>query len=127
MSFATDIYSLMIADTALNTAVPGGIYFQNLPDNPVLTQKYIIYTYSLTDSIDHLAKNNELDIFNLRITILAPDTNSLMTIVDTLRAYLDNLETSKFRDIKSQNSETETEGDREQYSYTINYKLTYQT
>jgi hypothetical protein len=125
MSFATSLYTLLTGDTAINAAV-NEIYYQNLPDNTPITATNIVYYFDLTESIDHLAKNNELDIYNLELTIVAPDTNTIDTVLNLVRTYLDNYTSSEFRDIKAQNSGTTIEGERNQYTCTINYRIIYQ-
>jgi hypothetical protein len=125
MSFATELYTLMTSNSSLNAGVTG-IYFQNLPDNFDLKLKYIVYSSSLVDSIDHLAKNNEIDIYTLKVNIIAPDSNTVDTIVGFVRSYMDNLTSGKFRDIKCEQVDNDLEGDREMYVAVIQYKIHYQ-
>lgn len=124
MSFANDLYTLMTSSSAVNAAVDG-VYFQIIPDNTGTDEVDIVYTFSQIDSIDHLARNNEIDIYNLNIIVLAPDTAEADGVVTILRAYLDNYTSTAFLDIKYQTSEISIEGEREQYIITLNYKITY--
>jgi len=125
MSFASDIYTLMTSDSTLNAAVDG-IYYQIVPDNPDLDEVNIVYTFSLTDSIDILEKNNEIDIYSLSVSIVAQDTAELDTVSGHVRTLLDNYDSTAFRDIKLETTEQELEGEREQFVKTLNYKIMYQ-
>ncbi len=124
MSFASDIYTLLTANTAVNNSV-SGIYYQIIPDNESITANNIVYDFYLSESIDILAQNNLIDIYNVDIIILSDDTLEVNTIAGLLRNYLDNYKDSKFGDVKAENFDVKWEGERGQYIGTLKYKITY--
>lgn len=125
MSFATSILTVITGNVALNAAV-NGIYYQIIPDNLPMTNISVVYTFKLIDSIDHLAKNNEIDIYSLDVAIIAKDTATIDTVTGLIRALLDNYKTSPFKDVHCENTDIELDGEREQYIGNLNYKIHYQ-
>jgi hypothetical protein len=125
MSFATSINTLLNSNTSINNAV-SGIYYEILPDNASITASNVVYRFQLTDSIDILEKNNEIDIFILDIFILSPDSNTIDTITGLFRTFLDNYDTSLYKDIKLENIELAYEGERAQFINNMTYKITFQ-
>ena len=125
MSFATDIQTLLTGSSAINSKV-GGVYFQNLPDNTPVTATNIVYQFNLSDSVDILEQNNLMDIYTLDLILVAPNTQTIDELMTVIRTYLDNYDSVKFRDIKYQNSDQNTEGDRGQYTCSMTYKIIYQ-
>jgi len=127
MSFATDIYTLLTANTAINNAVDG-IYFQILPDNESLTGSNIAYQFQLSDNISTLETNNVIDIYDVDLAIVCPDTATLDDIIGHIRAYLDNYDggvSSKFRDVNMISIDTQNEGERGQFVGSLKYKIFY--
>ena len=125
MSFATSINTLLNSNSSINSAVTG-IYYEILPDNASITSSNVVYRFQLTDSIDILAKNNEIDVFILDIFIISPDSNTIDTITGLFRTFLDNYDTSVFKDIKLDNIELAYEGERAQFINNMTYKITFQ-
>jgi hypothetical protein len=126
MGFASKLYNLITGITGLSAAVEG-IFYQNMPDNSPIDKINVVYDFNLIDSIDHLKKNNELDIYHIELIIVAPGTDDIESVVSIIRAYLDNYVASDFRDFHPESIDTSFEGERGQYVGRIKYKLIYQS
>jgi hypothetical protein len=124
MAFEADILALLKSNDDLNAMV-SGIYYQIVPDNPALTAKYIVYTFNYDNGVNHLQRNNEIDIYTLNIVIVAPDTVSIADIKNKIRQFMDNYTDSKFLDVSIQNTEMVIEGEREQFIETMAYRIWY--
>lgn len=126
MSFASDIYTLMNADSTVN-GLTTGIYFQNAPDNLALTSEYIVFNYELIDDISSFDAYNEMDIYKLDIGIFGGDTVSTNNITEAVRTYLDNYETSVFKDVRVVADERGIDGEKEQYNTILEYRIIYKS
>lgn len=124
MSFRTDINTLMNADSAINALV-SSINFLQAQDNKSLTADYIVYNNELIDEISSFDAYNEYDIYKHEIIIFSASTTTLDTITAAVRAYLDNYETTPFLDVRLISDEPANEGEKEQYSNILEYRIIY--
>ena len=126
MSFATDINTLMNANSTINALVTG-LYFQNAPDNTALSSEFVVFNYELIDDISSFDAYNEMDIYKLDIGIFGGDTVSTNNITEAFRNYLDNYQTSSFRDVRIISDERGIDGEKEQYSTILEYRIIYKS
>lgn len=124
MSFRTDIYTLMTADSALNALV-SSINFLNVADNKSLTSDYIVYNNEKIDTIGSFDAYEEMSIYKHEIVIFSDSTVSLDDITEAVRAYLDNYETTPFIDVQFVSDEPANEGEKEQFSNILEYRIIY--
>ena len=124
MSFATEINTLMNADSTINGLVDG-IYFMNAPDNTPLTGEYLVFSYELIGDISSLDDYNEMDIYKLEIAAFSDNTLTLDSIIEAIRDYLDNYNATPFIDFRVISDDRGVEGDKEQYSNIIEYSIIY--
>ena len=88
MSFATDLYGLMTADSSLNSTINGGINYENLPDNFDLSKKWILYYFRRTDQIDCMSIKNAYAQFEISVMIIVQNTTDLENLSDYTITYL---------------------------------------
>jgi len=124
MSFRTDIYTLMNADSAINALV-NSINFLQAHDNKDLKSNYIVYNNEAIDEISSFDAYQEHTIYKHEIIIFSDSTVDLDNITEAVRTYLDNYETTPFLDVRLISDEPGSEGEKEQFSNILEYRIIY--
>lgn len=114
MSFATDLKTVMNADSTINGLV-SGIYFLNAPDNIDLESEYIVYNYELIDDISSFDAYSTHSIFKVTLAIYSNNSLVMDNIKEAVDAYLNNYEDSNFLDVHYIEDERGTIGEKNQY------------
>jgi len=124
LSIAMLFYNLLNANTDLS-GLFDGFYYLMAPDNVSPDSTMLIYSIDLIDSWDVIGRNNVMDIYDLNINIFAADTSEIDILVKAVRTFLDNYSDSHFKDINLETGGLDNEGEREQFMYNLNYKITF--
>jgi len=99
MSFATDLYALMLGDSSINAFITGAINYENLPDNFDLSKKWIVYHYRKSSQTDCLTIKNAYTTYELTVIPITQNTLDLVTITDDLIDYLNGKEQGSIVDV----------------------------
>jgi len=123
MSLASEIYSVMVADTSLNGYIDGGIFYENLPDNFDLKKKWILYYYRKAEQIDSMSCTNLFQNSELTTTVITQNTSDLTTISDRLVEYLNGKESGNIIDIRFSGDGHSFDREKNIYMNTLTFNL----
>ena len=125
MSFATDMYTIMIGDSSINSEV-NGIYYENFPDNSDLTKNWIVYRFNRAEQVDCLSIKDAYTVYDLMATIICPGTTDVATlnyISDLLVDYLNGNEGGEIVDINFTGDGHSFDQEKNVYMNTLNFNV----
>ena len=129
MSFATDINTVLTADSSLNSYADGGIHYENLIDNWLAETDddvWIVYSFNKSNQTDCLTSKNLFMTYDLAINVIQRNTNTQIDIItDRLLNYLNNYEAGSIIDIafiRDQGGMVQQQGI---YTNTLDFQCTY--
>lgn len=129
MSFATEIYNVMISDSSLNSYVDGGIHSENLKDNWLAEtnyDKWIVYDHNKSAQGDCMNSKNIYMTYSLSVLVIQRDTNDEIDIItDRLIEYLNNHESGNIYDIGFISDSKSFNQQQNIYSNTLEFVCTY--
>lgn len=99
MSYGSDLYTLINADSSLNSWCDGGIYYENLPDNFDLTKIWLAYSFNKAEQTNCLNGGSAFTTYNITIKIVSYDSDMLETISDYLVDYLNGSNQGNIMDV----------------------------
>jgi len=123
MSFATDLYAVMIGDASINTEIDGGIHYENLPDNFDLTKKWIVYHYNGREQIDCMKGSKLYEIKDLNVTLITQNTEDLTSISELIKDYLNFTEYGTIMDINFTGDGHTFDQEKNIYMNTLNFDV----
>lgn len=99
MSFASDLYTIMVGDSSINAEINGGINYENLPDNFDLAKKWILYYFNRTEQIDCMTIKDAYTNYTITVILITQDTDDLTNISDMVIDYLNGNDYGNILDI----------------------------
>ena len=106
MSFASELATLMNANTAINSTVDG-IFRDTTGTEFNASKNWVIYTYKRDADIGVLSVKDLLKMFSLYVEVYTDKASDTESICEAMRAYLIGFNTDSMRDITFRN-ETHT-------------------
>ena len=106
MSFASELATLMNANTGINSTVDG-IYRDTTGTEFKASNNWIIYTYKRDADIGVLGDKSAIKMFTLYTEVYTDKASDTESICEALRSYLIDFTTDTIRDITFRN-ETHT-------------------
>jgi len=126
MSFATEIYDVMTADTSLNSLVDGGIHYDNLIDNwlgDTSDEEWVVYSFRKSDQANCVRSKNVYMTYALTVIVIQRNTNTQIdTITDRLISYLNNHESGHIVDIGFKNDQGGFNQQQSIYTNTLEFE-----
>ena len=122
MSFATNLYTLMIGDISINAEIDGGIYYENLPDNFDIKRKWILYFFSRGEQIDCMGYKNAYTVYEVTAIIFTQTTTQLDNLTTLLIEYLNGNTTGSIQDINFQSDGHSYDPEKKLYTNTLTFK-----
>lgn len=98
MSFASELSTIMNANTAINNSVDG-IYRDTTSTEFNAKKNWIIYTYKRGNGIGVLSDKDAIKVYNLYVEIYTSKAATTESISDAIRTYLTGYMSASFRDI----------------------------
>lgn len=102
MSFASELSTLMNANTEINRSVDG-IYRDTTSTEFNAKKNWVIYTYKRNNGIGVLSDKDAIKAFTLYVEIYTSNASKTESISDLIRTYLTNYSSATFRDISFSN------------------------
>lgn len=125
MSFQSDFRTLITADSSLNTAMSGGIFFENLEDNYDITKDWIVYSFKKNSQSDCLKVKDAYTTYGVTLRIISPSTLKINSLADYLQDYLNGKTQGGIQDIFFIGDSHSADLDRKQYSIVLEFNAFY--
>ena len=125
MSFATDIYQIMTADSSLNSAL-GGIYHEHLPHDADIQNDYAVFTYRKSEQFDVFGAKDTLGDYDIYVIVISQSPYSRETLSDSIRAYMNGATYGGIRDIRFEQENKSKELDENIYMNTLEFRAFYE-
>jgi len=98
MSFATELATLMNANTTINNSV-AGVYRESTGTEFNAKQNWLIYTYKRNNDIAVVGDKDFINMYTLYTEVYTDSAADTETISDVIRTYLTGFSSSTIRDI----------------------------
>ena len=126
MSIGTELYTIMNADASINAAFStGGVYYENLPDNFDLKDKWLLYYFRKTSQMDVMTTKSAYDIYDLEVTILVQNTADVVSNTDLITTYLNGIESGGIIDIRFDDDGHSFDKEKGIYTNTMTFEIIY--
>lgn len=102
MSFASELSTLMNANSTINNSVDG-IYRDTTSTEFNAKKKWVIYTYKKGNGIGVLSDKEAIKTYSLYVEIYTSSAATTASISDLIRTYLTSYVSDTFRDISFAN------------------------
>ena len=126
MSLGSELYPIMNADASINEAfASGGIYYENLPDNFDLKDKWLLYYYRKTSQVDAMTRKSAYDLYDLEVTMIAQNTSDIVDYTELVTNYLNEIESGGIIDIRFVSDGHSFDQEKNIYTNTLTFELIY--
>jgi len=129
MSFTTEIYAVMIADSSLNGMVDGGIHHENMIDEWLADDTYnewVVYDFHKQAQEDCITSKNVYMTYALSIMVIQRNTNTKIDVITgRLLQYLNNHGSGNIIDIGFKNDLAGLDQIKNVYTNTLEFECVY--
>jgi len=121
MSFQSDLRTLMVGDSSINTMVNNKIYYENLEENYDLTKDWIVYSFRKASEQDCINSKNAFTTYSIYVRILSASTITVSTLSDLIQNYLNHKEQGGIADVWMVNDSHNIDYDKKQYTILLEF------
>lgn len=126
MSFGTTINTIISGDSGIAAIVGSGVFHHNYPDNYDITKSLVVFTYKLNEGISSLEEDNILEVYQLTVLCLSPETDTLDDLTTAVRACLDTYSSTNIRDVVFLGDSITLDALKERYMKSLEYRIIYE-